>query len=178
MAVEMLSRPQSAFTIIEVLFVSAVLTILSMVALRSMLEFNEQRKLRTAAVELSGFLTVARAAANAGNGPCTIQLATADGGTFSADSASEDSACPAGTIPPALHLGGLAGSKDLSAEVIRGSFPITFSRNGSVKQGATVLLSSQMVPTGGWCVDVQAPTAIVRLGWQPKDGNCNYTIEQ
>lgn len=170
---------RNAFTIIEVVLVSAVLVTLSSVALRSMFFFSEQRKLRTAAVELSGYLQVARNVANALNAPCTIALTANDGGIFSPD-VTPDNACRDGTIPPAVRLGSHAGSRKLQATTLSGggAFPLTFSPEGTVREGTTVLISSSDVPEGSWCVDVQAPLANVRLGWQPNGGTCNYAIEQ
>jgi len=175
-----LQAQEDAFTLIEVLIVAAVLSILSLVALRSMLVFSEQRKLRTAAVELSGYLQVARNVANAGNAPCTIALTSSIGGTFAPDSSVTNNACKPGNIPPAVRLGGFAGSRDLQATTLPGggSFPLTFTPEGTVQQGATVVISSANVPNGAWCVDVLAPLATIRLGWQQSGGTCNYAIEQ
>lgn len=172
----------SAFTLIEVLLTSAVLLIFSTVAIRSMFTFNEQRKLRTAAVELSGYLQVARAVANAQNKPCTIKLKSEDGGVFTPDASFSDNACKDGTLPPAVRLGGHAGSNNLKATPMpqkdRGTFPLTFTPGGTAREGATVRVSSAQVPAGAWCVDVEPPLGTVRLGWQQQDGNCNYAIEQ
>lgn len=175
-----LSREKNAFTLFEVLIVSAVLMILTTIAYRSMLGFNEQRKLRTAAVELSGYLKIARSVANAENAPCVIALTSANGGEFKPDASVGANACKAGTIPPSVHLGGLAGSRDLQATILPGggTFPLTFTPEGTVRQGTTVILSSSNVPDGSWCVDVQAPLATIRLGWQQSGGTCNYANEQ
>ncbi|MFN7632367.1 MAG: Tfp pilus assembly protein FimT/FimU [Cyanobacteriota bacterium] len=176
------SRPHNAFTMIEVLLVSAVILSLSSLALRSMFLFSEQRKLRTAAVELSGYLQVVRNVANAANGRCRIALTQSNGGTFSVDPTftDPDNVCLPGTLPPDVRLGGLSGSRNLKAATLPGggNYPLTFSPEGSIRAGATVLLSSSDVPNGAWCVDVQAPLGTVRLGWQPSGGTCNYAIEQ
>lgn len=172
--------PHNAFTLIEMVLVSAILLTLSTVALRSMFTFNEQRKLRTAAVELSGYLQVARSVANAANAPCTIDLTAANGGVFEPDSSATNACAPSKVnLPPAVRLGALSGSRDLKATLLTGgTFPLTFTPEGTVQQGATVLLSSDNVPNGAWCVNVQAPLATVRLGWQQDGGTCNYAIEQ
>jgi prepilin-type N-terminal cleavage/methylation domain-containing protein len=164
-----------AFTLIEVLLVGALVGILSMVLIRSMFKFSEQRKLRTAAVELSGFLQVARNVASAVNAPCTIDLANETGGDFRHISSPS---CGDGSMPPRVGLGGASGSRDIKAGIIRGSYPLTFTPDGTLKNGATVRLSSSNVPDGAWCVDVQEPLATVRLGWQQGDAACNYGIEQ
>ena len=164
-----------AFTLIEVVLITALLVILSLVTLRSMLAFNEQRKLRSAAVELAGYLEVARATASARNAQCTIALSAANGGTFEHNGTTE---CPGGAMPPKVGLGGAAGSQALKATVIQGSYPLTFNPEGTITQPTTVSLSSNTVPDGAWCVDVQPPLATVRIGWQQGDGACNYAVEQ
>lgn len=175
-----LSREKNAFTLYEVLIVAAVLVTFTGIAYRSMLIFNEQRKLRTAAVELSGYLKIARSVANAENAPCVIALTSANGGEFKPDSSVGSNACRPGTIPPSVHLGGYGGSRDLQATTLPagGTFPLTFTPEGTVRQGTTVILSSSSVPNGSWCVDVQAPLATIRLGWQQIGGTCNYANEQ
>lgn len=173
-------KREQAFTIIELVLATAIVVTLSSIIFKSMFVFNEQRKLRTAAVELSGYLQVARNVASAANQPCTIAFTTKSGGVFEPDASKTDNACKKGTIAPAVRLGGHAGSRNLEASIDNGSgsFPLTFTPEGTVKEGVTVLLSSASVPNGAWCVDVRAPLATVRLGWQPSGGTCNYTVEQ
>lgn len=167
-------RRTDGFTIIEVVLVAAVLMILMAMGIRSMFVFSEQRKLRTAAVELAGFLQVARDVASTKNSPCTINLTAANGGIFTHAPSSN---CELGSMPPSVGLGGHTGSRDLQVTVIRGSYPLVFSPEGTVVQGATVQLSSQNVPDGAWCVDVLQPLATIRLGWSPSNQACNYAIE-
>jgi type II secretory pathway pseudopilin PulG len=173
---------QTAFTLLELLLTAGMLVILSSVALRTMFVFSEQRKLRTAAVELAGYLEVARSVAEAENEPCMIALTSSSGGSFEPDTSTTNKCTPAkANIPPAVRLGSHSGSRDLAATVTSGSFPLTFSPEGTVRSGATVKLSSANVPDGAWCVDVSAPLATVRLGWQQGDDSCtsaNYAIEQ
>lgn len=170
---------ERGFTIVELVVTTAVLVILSTVGLRSMFVFNEQRKLRSAAVELAGYLQVARAAANSENAPCRIALDPANGGSFAPDPSPMGNACSkAGTLPPGVRLRGLVGSRNLQASVLQGAFPLTFSPEGTISQGATVLLSSVDVPDRSWCVNVAAPLATVRLGWLNADNRCNYTVDE
>lgn len=172
-------RPDPAFTLIELMVVVVVLALFSTMGLRSMFVFNEQRKLRTAAVELAGYLQLARTAANAANTPCTIALDSANGGSFKPASAADCKVDPAGApfLPPSVRLGGLAGSRKLQATVRQGSFPLTFTPEGTTELSATVELSSVDAPGRSWCVNVQAPLATVRLGWLNGD-QCTYTVDQ
>lgn len=174
------SRDQ-AFNLAETMIAAGAVVFLTSVSLRPMLHFNEQRKLRSAAVELSGYLQVARSVANAENAPCSIALTQEDGGVFVPDPAAASNSCRAGTIATSLRLGSAVGSRSLRAEVIpsSGSFPLTFNPEGTIRNGATVLITSPMTPLGGWCVDVQAPLATVRMGWRATgSASCNYLAER
>lgn len=171
-------KTEKAFTLLELLITAVILSIVTAVGFRSMAVFTEQRRLRTAAIELSGYLQVARSVAGASNAPCSIALSKTTGGVFTPDSTPGKTNSCKGTIPEELNIGGVSGSSDLEATVIGGSFPITFTPQGTIRKGATVLVSSAKVPIGGWCVNVMDPLATVRLGWQPTAGSCNYAIEQ
>lgn len=167
----------NGFTLLELLIVSSVLIVLSTVGLRSMFVFMEQRKLRTAAVELSGYLQVARNAARAENGPCTLAL-NASGDTLAPD-ASTSNTCKAGSVVPSMKLRANSSSRDLSAKFDSGATSITFTPEGTITTGDTLLLSSANVPDGVWCVNVQAPLATVRMGWRSKgQSTCNFANEQ
>lgn len=168
-----------AFTFVELVIASTLVAVFATIGLRSMLAFQEQRKLRGAAVELSGYLQVARGAANAENAPCQIRH-TGDG-AFSPVPSSEfsDNACREGTMPASLNLRALSGNRRLQSEV--SGFPITFLPGGTVASSATVFLTSPTVPPpgAGWCVDVRSPLATVRIGWREGlEGSCTFTIEQ
>jgi hypothetical protein len=80
-----------------------------------------------------------------------------------------------------LNLSELVASRRLKADVLdkSGTFPITFSPDGTINAGVTVLLSSTDVSDGVWCVNVEAPLATIRMGWrQAGQQQCNYAIEQ
>ena len=130
-------------------------------------------------------LEVARYVAMAANAPCTISLNNPSGGEFAPDKSKIPNSCLGGTTASPLQLATSSQSKDLSVSVIsnndgvRGDFPITFTPEGTIRDGVTVLLTSPKVTIGGWCVDVQAPLATVRRGWRATGGqDCNYAIEQ
>lgn len=168
-----------AFTFVELAIAATLVACFSAIGLHSMLAFTEQRKLRSAAVELSGYLQVARSVANAENAPC--QIGHGGDGVFAPVPTGEFSgnACSGGTIPPSLNLRALSGSRRLESEV--SGFPVTFLPGGTVASNASVFLTSPAVPpTGaGWCVDVRSPLATVRLGWRAaSEASCTFTIEQ
>jgi Tfp pilus assembly protein FimT len=172
-----------AFTLAETMLAAGALITLTALSIRSMLHFNEQRKLRLAAAELVGYLQVARGVANSTNKPCSIALTDENGGVFAIDPNATQNSCEPGNITSSLRLGALTGTRNLRAEVIpnSGSFPLTFNPEGTIQvgKGVTVLITSTMTSLGGWCVDVQAPLAIVRMGWRNANAtSCNYLTEQ
>lgn len=170
------SQP-NGFTLIELMVATSVLLILSAVGLRSMFVFSEQRKLRTAAVELSGYLQVARNAARAENGPCTLALNPTRDTLAPAGSASN--ICKAGSVLPDVKLRANTGSRDVTVAFDSGAQSITFNPEGTITTGDTLLLSSANVPDGVWCVAVDAPLATVRMGWRGTgQSTCNFANEQ
>lgn len=170
-----------AFTMIELILFVTVFVLVSSISFRSMFSLLQQRKLRTAAVELSGYLQVARNVALTENSLCTIAIKDQNDGVFGPDPSVDGNACKDGTIQPSLNLRDLSGSSKLRVEQLpnAGTYPITFTPEGTLVEGATVLIRSVDVVEGSWCVDVQAPLATVRIGWLPENSNrCDYSIEQ
>lgn len=166
---------------IELILFVTVLVLVSSIGFRSMFALLQQRKLRTAAIELSGYLQVARNVALTENSLCTIALTSQTGGVFKPDASVSGNACKDGTITPSLNLRDLSGSTKLRVEPLpnAGTYPITFTPEGTLVEGATVLIRSTDVVDGSWCVDIQAPLATVRIGWLPANSNrCDYSIEQ
>ena len=176
-------RGGEAFSIADILIYTSIMILTASIAVNTSFPFIEQRRLRTAAVELSGYLNVARSVALASNIPCVITLSENDGGVFRSVVNSQDNSCHTDqrNIAPEVNLGQFSGSRDLRADVASnsGSFPVTFTPDGTINTGVTVLLSSQNVPAGVWCVNLQAPLATVRIGWRPQgQSDCNYAVEQ
>jgi Tfp pilus assembly protein FimT len=171
-----------AMTFIDLLIYISLLILTSTAVVRTSYPFIEQRRLRTAAIELSGYFQVARSVALATNVPCIITLNQNDRGVFMPDSNPQNNSCSPTLrhIPPVVKLADYSGSRNLSADVAANSagFPITFSPDGTINNNVTVLLSSTNVPQGVWCVNIQAPLATIRTGWRPAgESNCNYSIE-
>ncbi len=169
-----------AFTVVELMIYTALAASLGSIGFKSMLNFMEERKLRSAAIELSSYLEIARNVASGANSSCVIKINAAASGTFGPDTSNSSNACRAGTINPSLELRTLTGSRNLQVQVISADpFPLTFNPEGTTLRGATVLITSSDVESGGWCVDVQSPLATIRRGWLAKGMNiCNYAIER
>lgn len=175
------SRPSRGFTLVEGIIYAGLLMSFSVVGFRSMFAFIEGEKLRMAAIELTSYLEVARSVALTDESPCVIALGSSSGGIFSPDTSVSTNSCRAGKIDTTLNLKQLTGSSNLSVSILpgAGSYPLIFNPEGTTRNGVTVLISSNNVPSGSWCVDVQAPLATVRRGWLARDSNlCSYTLEQ
>jgi Tfp pilus assembly protein FimT len=148
-----------------------------------MSSFSEERKLRAASIELSGYLENARTMAQASNSPCVITITSETGGIFSpssALSAPNNSCREPGSIISNLDLSQFSGANHLSVQVKPGSgtLPYTFTPEGTARTGITFLVTSAVMRSGSWCVDVQWPLATVRRGWLPAGSStCNYGIE-
>ncbi|MEB3317697.1 MAG: GspH/FimT family pseudopilin [Cyanobacteriota bacterium] len=153
---------------------------LGSVSFKTMLNFMEERRLRSAAIELVGYLEIARNTASAANNPCVIKIISDNTGEFGPDASQSGNACRSGTVIPTLKLRTLSGSNNLRVRVISATgYPLSFNPEGTTTNGATVLLSTSDVASGGWCVDVQSPLATVRRGWLASGANvCNYAVEQ
>lgn len=196
-----LQKRDKAFTLVETMVYTAIITSLTLVTFKTMNTFSVDRKLRAAAIELSSYLEVARSVAFAANEPCVIRIANSAAGIFAPDSTPSkvSNACTkARSIPPSLNLSQITGLPTLKVKVVSGSgtFPLTFSPEGTIRNGATVLIttneldkSDQVVAASNvdsnskgvtaWCVEVQAPLATVRRGWRAnEDAECNFAIEQ
>jgi Tfp pilus assembly protein FimT len=170
-----------AFTVLEMMIYTSILMSLTVIGFKSMWVFTEHRKLRAAAIELSGYLEIARNVAFASNTPCMIAISKADGGVFIPDASQPSNSCNEKSIVPSFNLRNLSGSRNLTVQVLpgAGSYPVVFNPEGTTQDGVTVLITSTDVEAGGWCVDVQSPLATVRRGWRAKGTNeCNYAIEQ
>ena len=170
-----------AFTVVELMIYTALAASLGSIGFKSMLNFMEERKLRSAAIELSSYLEIARNVASGANSSCVIKINAAASGTFGPDTSNSSNACRAGTINPSLELRTLTGSRNLQVKVITedDNTSLTFNPEGTTLRGATVLITSSDVESGGWCVDVQSPLATIRRGWIAKGANiCNYAVEQ
>jgi Tfp pilus assembly protein FimT len=180
------SRPKwggEAFSIADILIYTSIMILTASIAVNTSFPLIEQRRLRSAAIELSSYLHAARSVALATNIPCIINLADNDGGVFEPDASSQDNSCHSDqrNIAPDVNLGEYVGSRNLRADVAgnSGHFPVTFTPDGTTNADVTVLLGSTTVSAGVWCVNLQAPLATVRIGWRPQgESNCNYAIEQ
>ena len=146
-------RTKTGFTLVELLVAVSILGILASVSFRSMFGFYEQRRLRSAAIEVIGMIQEKRAQVMAqrltGNDAC-IEL---------------DQTQP--TSP--INQGMVSGVNDLTVEE-SGSSPaaLCFTPDGLIMAQRTLVLSSPAVASqGDWCIIITPLLAQPHLGWRP-----------
>ena len=146
-------RTKTGFTLVELLVAVSILGILASVSFRSMFGFYEQRRLRSAAIEVIGMIQEKRAQVMAqrltGNDAC-IEL---------------DQTQP--TSP--INQGMVSGVNDLTVEE-SGSSPaaLCFTPDGLIQAQRTLVLSSPAVASqGDWCIIITPLLAQPHLGWKP-----------
>jgi hypothetical protein len=110
-----------------------------------------------------------------------ITIKSETGGIFDTSASASTNSCrDPGSIVTTLDLGQFSGANQLRVQVKPGSgtLPYTFTTEGTSRAGITFLVSSSVMKSGSWCVDVQWPLATVRRGWLPAGSStCNYGIE-
>ena len=155
-------RTRTGFTLVELLVAVSILGILASVSFRSMFGFYEQRRLRSAAIEVIGMIQEKRALVMArrltGNDAC-IEL---------------DQTQP--TSP--INQGMVSGVNDLTVEE-SGSSPaaLCFTPDGLILAQRTLVLSSPAVASqGDWCIIITPLLAQPHLGWKP-NGEASCRID-
>ena len=146
-------RTKTGFTLVELLVAVSILGILASVSFRSMFGFYEQRRLRSAAIEVIGMIQEKRAQVMAqrltGNEAC-IELDQTQ------------------TTSP-INQGMVSGVNDLTVEE-SGSSPaaLCFTPDGLILAQRTLVLSSPAVASqGDWCIIITPLLAQPHLGWRP-----------
>ena len=146
-------RTKTGFTLVELLVAVSILGILASVSFRSMFGFYEQRRLRSAAIEVIGMIQEKRALVMA-------KRLTANNACIELD--------PMQPTSP-INQGMVSGVKDLTVEE-SGSSPaaLCFTPDGLILAQRTLVLSSPAVASqGDWCIIITPLLAQPHLGWKP-----------
>ena len=154
-------RCKTGFTLVELLIGISILGILASVGFNSVFGFYEQRRLRSAAIEVIDMIQERRALVMAqrltGTDACIVL----------------DQTQPASPI----NQGMLSGVKDLSVTEA-GGIPadLCFTPEGLVLTQRTLVLSSPAVASqGDWCVVVTPLLAQPHLDWRPNgQSSCSF----
>lgn len=169
------SRRPQGFTLIEVLVTVAVLGILASVGSASLIRSVQIWGLRSTAVELAGYLENAQAvAAGHKDDPdaSTVRCILAITGTGDAlqigPTAAANNVC---ANLPATQL--LPNSLIPLAMKAPSVTTFTFGPGGTLPATITSVLSSANAGNTQYCVQLQAPSALVGIG-RMQGGTCNY----
>lgn len=138
---------------VELLVTVSVMGILASIGFTSMLGFYEQRRLRSAALEVIGEIQKERAKVIA-------KRPTSPDNCLSLDPT--DSSSP-------LNQGMVSGVKDLEVRTEAGGTPsLCFTPEGLLLTQVNLILSSPAAASqGDWCVFVTPLLAHTHLGWRP-----------
>jgi prepilin-type N-terminal cleavage/methylation domain-containing protein len=146
-------RTKTGFTLVELLVAVSILGILASVSFRSVFGFYEQRRLRSAAIEVIGMIQEKRAQVMA-------QRLTGNDACIELDQTQPNSP---------INQGMVSGVNDLTVEE-SGSSPaaLCFTPDGLILTQRTLILSSPAVASQGeWCIIVTPLLAQPHLGWKP-----------
>ena len=154
-------RFKTGFTLVELLITVSIAGILVSVAFNSVSGFYEQRRLRSAAIEVIGMIQERRA-------------------KVIAQQLEGDDACivldPTKAASP-INQGMVSGVTGLQVTTETGVTPkLCFTLIGSVETQMTLLLTSTAVADQGyWCVVVTPLLGQTHLGWKPLGGSkCSF----
>jgi prepilin-type N-terminal cleavage/methylation domain-containing protein len=146
-------RTKTGFTLVELLVAVSILGILASVSFRSVFGFYEQRRLRSAAIEVIGMIQEKRAQVMA-------QRLTGNDACIELDQTQPNSP---------INQGMVSGVNDLTVEE-SGSSPaaLCFTPDGLILTQRTLILSSPAVASqGDWCIIITPLLAQPHLGWKP-----------
>jgi prepilin-type N-terminal cleavage/methylation domain-containing protein len=146
-------RSRTGFTLVELLVAVSILGILASVSFKSVVGFYEQRRLRSAAIEVIGMIQEKRALVMA-------QRLTANNACIEVD--------PMQPTSP-INQGMVSGVKDLTVKE-SGSSPaaLCFTPEGLILAQRTLVLGSPAVASqGDWCIITTPLLAQPHLGWRP-----------
>jgi prepilin-type N-terminal cleavage/methylation domain-containing protein len=154
-------RTKTGFTLVELLVAVSILGILASVSFRSVFGFYEQRRLRSAAIEVIGMIQEKRAQVMA-------QRLTGNDACIELDQTQPNSP---------INQGMVSGVNDLTVEE-SGSSPaaLCFTPDGLILTQRTLILSSPAVASQGeWCIIVTPLLAQPNLGWRPNgQASCRF----
>ena len=158
------SRSKTGFTVVELLVAVSILGILGFLAFRSMLGFTEQRRLRSAALEVIGMIQEKRALVMA-------QRLTVPAACMSLDPA--DTSSP---IRPDKGMTSGVTGLEVITEAGGTPDPLCFTPEGLVLTPRTLVLRSPaVVDQGDWCVVVKPLLAQPHLDWRPSgQSGCRF----
>ena len=150
---------KTGFTVVELLVTVSIIGILGSLAFRSMVGFTEQRRLRSAGLEVIGMIQEKRALVMARplTEPACMSLNPADATS---------------PIRPDNMTSGVTGLA-VQTEAGGTQVDLCFTPEGLVLESRMIVLRSPaVVDQGDWCVVVTPLLAQPHLAWRPNGQSC------
>jgi len=159
----------SGFTLVELLISTAILGILSGLAIPSFFRQWEDERLNAANKTLVAWVDDLRKRAIQNSIPCDI--------TFDLTNAIASSQCDhETTIKQSIDLRNLiSNSNGINMTMIEGTNRWTFSPRGTTTSAAELQLSLTGSDDLGRCIRLMAPLGLLRSGRLNQEGQCDYT---
>ena len=159
----------SGFTLVELLIATAILGILSGLAIPSFFRQWEDERLNSANKTLAAWVDDQRKRALQNSIPCDV--------TFDLTNAIASSKCDhETTIGESLDLRSLiSNSNGINMSMVEGTNLWTFSPRGTTTSAAELQLTLTGSDDLGRCLRLMAPLGLLRSGRLNQEGQCDYT---
>jgi len=168
-------RPDSGFTLAELLVTAAVLMVVSSISFPALVRFYEDQKLRQAAIELQSHLLRGRTLAQRLQSTCTLTISS--GASGAAVQVTGSGACAAANLQ-ALNLSALTGVRGLcvtnSGSGCNAPAAIAFLPLGVLVGAPQTLYLSGTGTATQFCADLNL--SLIRVGFRNSgSGACTYS---
>ena len=162
------SKNRNGFTLSELMVTVAVLGVLAIAGSVGLIRSSRIWGLRSAAVELAGYLENAQAVAAGSTGSCTLAITGNGDAQQIGPTAAANNACA--NLPPAQLLPSSPIPLALNPATVTA---FTLGPRGTLATTVTTVLSAPNTGNTEYCVQLRAPSALVGIGLN-RGGTCDY----